>query len=456
MTSWYSLRRRLLALLLGGVAVCWLAALAWTYVDAHHEVDELLDAQLAQSAQVLLALGSFELDDEVEVEALEEAAHRYQRKLMFQIWDHHERLVLRSPNAPTTPLTERDGFSETSDAQGHWRYFSQTSRHGKHRMRVVVAENHEVRDELVAHSAMRMLLPGVVSLVVLGLWVWLATRRALLPLATVAQQVAKRDPARLLAVAPEAAPAEIKPLIEALNDLFARVEHAIDNERRFTADAAHELRTPLAALAAQAQVAARARDAAEREHALGQLGSGIARAAHLVDQLLTLARLEPQPGAVPRAAVRLDHLAQEVCADHGASALAKDIALELDAQPLSIAADADLLRVLLRNLVDNAIRYTPRGGQVRVTVAGDAAGAGVTVSDSGPGIPEAERERVFARFSRLAGQETEGSGLGLSIVRRIADLHGATVTLATAEDGKGLAVAVRFSPSGAAPRPGTS
>ena len=311
-------------------------------------------------------------------------------------------------------------------------------------MRVLVAESHAVRDELIAHIVTRMLLPGIVGLALLGVWVWMAIRRSLLPLGAVARQVGDRAPQRLHAVVPESAPEEIRPLVGALNDLFLRVERAIENERRFTADAAHELRTPLAALAAQTQVAARAHNDAERGHALELLTAGMARASRLVDQLFTLARIEPDLSALPTAAVRVDNLAQEVCADHGPQALAKDIALELDAEPTTITADEDLLRILLRNLVDNAIRYTPAGGRVGVAVTGAGGKTRLTVSDSGPGIPPAERGRVFERFARLAGQETEGSGLGLSIVRRIAELHGAQVTLKTGDGGRGLAVVVTF------------
>ncbi|MDK9725615.1 MAG: ATP-binding protein [Sterolibacteriaceae bacterium MAG5] len=445
MTTWFSLHRRLLALLLGGVSVCWLATLVWSYADAHHEIDELFDAQLAQAAQALLAQSgrhrAHDDDDRHDdVEELEHAAHRYQRALKFQIWHDDGALVLRSPNAPTTPLAQADGYSETRGADGHWRFYSQWDQHRRHR--VQVAENHAVRDELIGHIAWRLLVPALFGLPLLGVWVWFATRRALAPLDAAAAEIGARAPERLQPVAPESAPAEIRPLLDALNDLFRRVEQAIEGERRFTADAAHELRTPLAAIAAQARVAARARDEAERSHALAQLAAGTARAAHLVDQLLTLARLDPQQGA-PHAAVRLDALAEEVCAAHGLQALEKGIALELEAAPAEAGGNGELLRILLRNLVDNAIRYTPRNGRVAVAVAPTQAGVRLTVVDSGPGIPAAERERMLERFSRLAGQEIDGSGLGLSIVRRIAELHGARLTLGDAPGG-GLAVSVDF------------
>jgi len=440
MTKWFSLRRRLLALLLGGVSVCWLATLALSYVDAHHEIDELFDAQLVQVGQTLLALAA-EADDDIAEEGHIE--HKYQKRLHFQVWDRHGTLLLRSPRAPTTPLAEVDGFSEGpgADGRGRWRYYSQWN--DKRKLRVQVGENHHVRDELIGHIAWRLLLPALFGLPLLGAWIWLATRQGLAPLRTVAGQIAGREPTRLHPVVPASAPEEIRPLVEAINGLFGRVEQTLAAERRFTADAAHELRTPLAALAAQAQVAARARDEAERQHALEQLGVGTTRAARLVDQLLTLARVDPEQAERPTAPVALDRLAEEVCADHGAQALAKDIALELDAVPATVTGDVGLLRILLRNLVDNAIRYTPAGGRVAVAVAADA-GVRLSVADSGPGVPESERERVFERFSRLAGQEIEGSGLGLSIVRRIAELHGAQVGLGTAAGGGGLLVEVSF------------
>ena len=444
-TRWFSLRRRLLLPLLIGVSLCWLLTLAWSYADAHHEIDELFDAQLAQTAQSVLALGRrmhdlHEREEDSprdrEVEAELPAGHPYQRRVMFQIWHEDGALALRSPNAPSTPLTETDGYSEEQSSKGHWRYFAQWDE--RHRHRVVVAESHHVRDELIGHIALRLLLPALFGLPLLAAWVWLATRRGLAPLAAVADEIASREPARLHALTPKQAPEEIRPLVQAINDLFARVAAAIEAERRFTADAAHELRTPLAALDAQAQVALRAQDEAERRRAIEQLRLGVGRAGRLIGQLLTLARLDPEKGLTKRA-VALHDLTEEVCARLGPMAIDKDVTLELETEPTIVAGDPDMLRVLIRNLLDNALRYTPTGGRVAVSLAGRT----LTVADTGPGIPAAERERVFDRFHRLAGQETEGSGLGLSIVRRIAELHDADISLDDA-DGGGLAVRLRF------------
>jgi signal transduction histidine kinase len=274
--------------------------------------------------------------------------------------------------------------------------------------------------------------------------VWFAIRRGIAPIATVTEQVAGRAPEHLEALAPVTAPQEIRPLIDALNDLFGRVDRALDNERRFTADAAHELRTPLAAIVTQAQVASRARDAAERDQALVQIATSGRRASRLVEQLLLLARLDPAAN-LHKEKLRLDQLAAAVCADHGSMALDKNITLELDTSgEIAIHGHADLLRVLLRNLLDNALRYTPAGEKVGVGVTVHGSSVRLTVSDSGPGIPPAERANVMRRFHRLAGQETEGSGLGLSIVARIAELHHASVVLADGMGASGLSVQVSF------------
>lgn len=297
-----------------------------------------------------------------------------------------------------------------------------------------------VRHEFAEHFLKVLLAPLLFGLPVLGGWIWFATWRGLKPLDEVAAELSKRAPEQLDPVMPAAAPREVQPLIEALNALFARVDRAMEDERVFTADAAHELRTPLAAIATQAQVATRARDAAERDHALAQLAASARRASHLVEQLLTLARLDPasQPAM---SEVQLDMLAAEVCADHGAAALDKQITLELDApDAVSVTANEAMLRSLLRNLIDNAVRYTPAGGKIGVGVAGRM----LTVSDSGPGIPATQREKALRRLHRLAGQDIEGSGLGLSIVARIVELHDATLELTDGIGQPGLTVRVTF------------
>jgi two-component system sensor histidine kinase QseC len=440
-TVWFPLRRRLVGMLLGGVSVCWLVMLVWSYVDTRHEVNELMDGQLIVEAHTLLAIAAHEADEMAPFED----EHDYQdyehlKNFRFQIWVDDGRLVLNSPDTPSASLTETEGYSNGVDKGGEgsrWRYYMQWNK--DRTVRVVVGQNDHVRDELVSHTLMQLLLPALLGLPVLGAWVWLAIRHGLRPLDVVAEQIADREPEHLAPLEPTVAPLEIKPLVESLNHLFARVEQTLESEKRFTADAAHELRTPLAALAAQAQVVLRARDTEETRHAAEQLIASSRRAARLIDQLLTLARLDPSD-AVPAGTVELDWLAGQVCAINGPLAVENGVALELDTVPTVVTGDADMLRIMLRNLVDNAIRYTPAGGQVAVSVTERT----LTVTDTGPGIPPAERERVFDRFHRLAGQDKEGSGLGLSIVARIAERHRARILLAEGDGGVGLRVSVEF------------
>jgi len=439
-TQWFSLRRRLLWLLLGGVSAAWLVTVVLSYVDAHHEVDELFDAQLAQAGQALLALASHEGDD---IEELGDMAHKYQRRLRFQIWRRDAHLLLRSNNAPDTPLTAADGFAETHDGDGHWRHFSQWN--SDHSLQVQVSEDHQIRDELIGHIAWRLILPALVGLPLLGFWVWMGTRRGMSALDGVAAQIASRDPQQLQAVEPASAPEEIRPMLESLNGLLRRVEGALEAERRFTADAAHELRTPLAALQAQLQVALRARDADERDRSLANLKVGLVRAVHLVDQMLQLARLDPEGGLPDAREMDLAALAEEVCAGLGTAILDRNLDFDLAAAPgVVVRGQREWLGVLIRNLVDNAIRYTPEGGRLEVTVGRDGGRPQLVVSDSGPGIPPAEREEALQRFRRLGQSEQPGSGLGLSIVARIAELHGLQLSLGESIPAPGLRVVVTW------------
>lgn len=448
-TRWFSLRRRLLGLLLGGLTACWLAAMVLIWNDSHHEIDELFDAQLAQTAQALLAQAEAEVRSlrhhRREASELEEtlgSAHKYQRYLRCQIWHADGALILRSQSAPDLPMTQRAGFSEENGDGGHWRFYTQWNASGQ--LQVQVAEEHRIRDELVTHIVVRLMWPAIFGLILIALWVWLATRREMTVLDGIARQIASRAPQQLQAVTPSHAPVEIRPMLDALNDLLRRVDSALEAERRFTADAAHELRTPLAALQAQAQVVMRARDDAERQASLQHLRQGLERAAHLVEQILALARLDPESGLPASEPVALKALCAEVCADLGPLILQRQIDFNLGgSETARIAGHGDWLRLLVRNLVDNAVRYTPTGGHVEVRIASAGGNICLTVEDSGPGIPQEEREHVLHRFHRLDAGDMPGSGLGLSIVARIAELHGATLMFADSPLG-GLAAHVSF------------
>ncbi|MEP7329914.1 MAG: ATP-binding protein [Betaproteobacteria bacterium] len=439
-----SIRRELLVVLLAAVAITWISTAIVSYVDARHELDELLDAHLAQSASLLVVQIGRE-SAEIDVDrAL--PLHRYSRRVAFQFWENGTILRLHSANAPNGRLSSTtDGFSDADIGGKRWRVFSGWDADGHYL--VQVGERLEVRDEIVAKIAKNMLWPLVVALPMLGLLIWLGINRAIRPLRLINRQIEYRAPDNLAALEIDDTPAEVAPLVASLNRLFDRVQTSMENERRFTADAAHEIRTPLAALRAQAQVARGAGDDAERTRALDNVIVACDRTAHLVDQLLTLARLEPETFAAVREPCNLRELVRLETAEIVPAALAKAIEIELESGPqVVIAGDARLLRILLRNLLDNAVRYSPQKTAIHVRVDERDGRAIVTVADEGLGVTAEERDRLGQRFHRLLGAQAPGTGLGLSIAKRIAQLHGATISFDETGPGIGLAVTVAFGP----------
>lgn len=444
-----SLRARLLFGVLLAVTGVWIGVAALGWLRTRHETDELFDAHLAQSAAVLVALlsdGDEDDDDGLELD-LDHAPelHRYARNVAFQVWERGRKLRVHSRNAPRKRLSDVEkGFADVTIEGERWRVFS-TWAFGR-RALVQVGERVAAREAVGEQIARHLLAPLVVALPLLAIALSLAIGRALSPLRAIADAVGMRDPRRLEPVAATHAPREILPLVERLNALFARIGESIERERAFTADAAHELRTPLAAIRAQAEVARASEDDAERRRALDQVIAGCDRAARLADQLLTLARIESAEWRERLVACDLVAIARDVLADLAPAAHARGVAVALDAaEPVTIRGDEALLRVLVRNLADNALRYGASGQSVRVVVTLERGAASLRVEDRGPGIPREERARAFDRFRRGGGVAGEtGAGLGLAIAARIASLHGATLTLEDGAGGHGLAARVAF------------
>jgi len=301
------------------------------------------------------------------------------------------------------------------------------------------------RDEIVEALGKSLVWPLAAALPALALAIWLGVGAGLRPLGELRRELARRGPGDLARLDTARTPVEIEPLVAELNRLFGRIDEALARERRLTADAAHELRTPLAVLSTQAQVARRATSDAARNEALESIVAGSARAARLIEQMLTLARLESGQGEGAMQRAELRELVRGVMAEAAPRAIGKrlDIALE-DGPPVELDCHAALLAVLVRNLVDNAVRYTPAGGRVRVAVGGVGATARLEVIDSGPGVPAQELGRLGERFHRLDAEVGSGSGLGLSIVLRIAELHRGRVRFTTGHGGSGLAVSVEL------------
>jgi two-component system OmpR family sensor kinase len=352
--------------------------------------------------------------------------------------------VFRTVSRAELPQRAVLGFSNVRANGTTFRIFSvQTSS-----QTVQVAQDMAVRRNMAGNLALRTVGPIAVLMPILMLVVWWVVSGSLEPVARVRTQVASRQADDLSPVLDTGLPDEVRPLVHELNLLFGRVKTAFEAQQNFVADAAHELRTPLAALKLQAVSLERADSFDARQVAIGRLTAGIERATRLVEQLLVLARQEASAagGSLPQPQpVQLAELARRTVGDLVGVAQHKGVDLGLQhADEASVNGQPDALTILMRNLVDNAVKYTPQGGTVDVAVRSGSDGTAIVVEDSGPGIALEERERVFDRFYRIAGSEAAGSGLGLAIVKAIAERHGATLTLGQSERLGGLSAVVAF------------
>ncbi|AGU52969.1 two component transcriptional regulator, sensor histidine kinase [Variovorax paradoxus B4] len=445
MTLPRSLQGRLLSLVLGLVAGVWLVTAVMTWLDARHELDELLDSHLAQGAALLVAQ-QMQPPSEEERSIEAPVLHRYAPRVAFQVF-HEGRLAMRSANAPSQPMIDSgrhfaSGFSTAHIDGATWRVFAA---HGSERdVQVYVGERMDSRSSILWAVLRSTLWPVFVALPLLALAVWWAVRRGTLPLRRLGRTLARREPQALSPVVLDDAPSEMTPMLDALNGLFRRIGELLESERRFTADAAHELRTPIAAIRAQAQVALAETDEGRRRHALEATLSGCDRATHLVEQLLTLSRLEAGAGAESKP-VDLGALVRGVVAEAAPAAIGKQQNIEVDAaDECLVRGDPMLFAVLVRNLVDNAIRYSPALAAIHIGVVRWQGHVRLRVEDSGPGMKEEDIARCGARFFRVLGSGESGSGLGWSIIRRVASAQQAVVRIERSGRLGGLAVDVEW------------
>ncbi len=444
MSHKFSLQQRLLTRTLGGVLVVWVASAAFVWFEAQHEVDELLDAHLAQSAALLVVQqNATPEDDEPVMDA--PTLHKYAHRVAYQVFDE-DRLVMHSTNVAHTPMAQHtQGFETLTLADGKsWRVFAASGRDRD--VQIYVAERLDSRDEILRAVLRGFLPPLTIALPLLLIGLWWNVRSGLQPLQRLRQVLLKRDTQALDPVSLPETPQEVQPLLDALNDLLHRLALRMETERRFTADAAHELRTPIAAIRAQAQVAlSSATNDAVRQQALQDTLSGCDRASRVVEQLLTLARVEG-PQDVASEPFRLDQLAQQILADLTPEALRRGQTLELLApEPLEVNGQSTLWLILLRNLIDNALRYSPDGATVRLQAQRlDNGQVEVTVQDSGLGLSPDDLTRLGERFFRVLGTSATGSGLGWSIVRHIAALQDIQVQVGKSAALGGLQVTLRL------------
>jgi signal transduction histidine kinase len=436
-----SIRHRLLAALLGALLVAGLIASVATYLQARGEVDALLDEELRQ---VALSLRDH---SQLDLARLARASDDPELRSLVQIWDPAFERPYSSRVIDALPRQSVEGYTTLQHAGRGWRVYTALSA----KQTIQVAQPTALRTELAARTAGRLLAPVLIVLPFLGLIGWWLVGRGLAPLRDVAQSIAQRDPSSLAPMLTAGLPVEVRPLVESLNDLLERLALAFDGQRRFAADAAHELRSPLTALMLQIGLAERAATTEERQQAFARLQQGVQRATRLVQQLLTMARLDPDAAEQPRRPVDLTRVATSAAEELRPLAAGKSIRLEVDAPgPVWMSGQPDALQILAANLIDNAIRYTPEGGRIDVQVSANG-GAALQVIDTGPGIPAEQRGRVFDRFYRGPDAPAGGSGLGLAIVQQVARLHGGTVELDDRDGGPGLRVRARF-PSAEAPK----
>ncbi|HUX74225.1 MAG TPA: ATP-binding protein [Steroidobacteraceae bacterium] len=417
-----SIRRRLLYGLLIGIGALLCAAAAAVYAEISDEVDEVFDAQLQQAAY---AFSSLPLPSRPQTEG-RESADTPLRHLVVEVRDPHSPTpIFHSSIRVSLPASAVPGWSNILIRGRDWRMYGALLA-GHY---VAVAQPLSVRRQATNEIAAKLLLPLAAALPLAALIVWLGVGRGLLPLQRTAQEVRRRSHADLSPIANAGLPLELTPLVTALNDLMGQLQRTLRAQKDFIADAAHELLTPLTALTLQTQLLARADDAEQRALALSELGAGLARTIHVARQLLTLARQDPDFSAAV-ADVDLAALVREAVAAHAPTAAAYGIGLHLaGCAPAIVSGDAHGLRILLDNLLDNAVKYTPRGGRVEVHALRGADAAVLRVEDSGAGVPDEQLARIFDRFYRRPGTEVTGSGLGLAIARQVALRHHASLTL---------------------------
>lgn len=453
-----TLRRKLLWWLSAPLLSLWLISSVIDYDIANRFVNLAYDRALLESA---LDIGRQVkvLNDKVYVDLPEIAVQMLQTResgrVYYLVTGPENEFVTGEPDLPPPP----DPLS------GRINYYDQQYRgrpvrivalqlpieRGKERglVMVQVAENRAARNEFARQILLGMVLPQMLLIVLAGLLVSHVVGRALAPLSTLRDEVGSRSHRDLSPLPEGDMPLEVRPLIHAMNELLQRLSEALSSQQRFIADAAHQLRTPIAGLKTQTELALRQAPSGEAQATLTQLRSATEQTTRLVNQLLSLARAEPASGRVP-AAERIDlvALAREAASEWVPRALARriDLGFEEPGRPVHIEGDAFQLREMLNNVLDNAVRYTSPEGQVSVRVELQEGDPAITVEDDGPGIPEAERSRVFERFYRVLGTGVEGCGLGLAIVKEIAQHHGAEVTLGPGVNGNGTVVRIVFRP----------
>ncbi len=438
----YSIKTRLLAAITIALTLATLCAAAAIYFSVENEINRLLDNSLRQ---VALAYQNVRSQD---ILRIRRDFFAQDESMVVQIIDPNTGAKALSRSMDPLPIADQIGFSNVKIGGEIWRLYTTQNSYGPI---IEVAQPTFVRSEIALQSAKSVLLPLFFMLVLIALVCQIIIGQGFRALGRTASAIGRRSPSSLTPLSLKGLPAEIEPLVSSLNNLLEQLSDSLKAQKRFASDAAHELRTPLTALTLQIQLAERAKTEEARQKAFGRLKDGIKRATRLVTQLLTMARLDPDNRSQPLLPLDLTALAHSVCDELAPLAAQKNIALKAASDKPAVAiANEDALRLLMNNLCDNAMRYTPADGHIEIRTYIRASKAFIEVCDDGPGVPETERERIFERSYRAEGTKTiPGTGLGLAIVRRVAELHGGTPSLDAGLNGKGVCFRISFPVAGA-------
>ena len=427
-----SIRRKLLFTLLAALLAAGFSAAAATFFSAQAEFNDFLDAHLRETAESLAdsVRSSMPMHAPEHLTIIGDAPSY---RIIVQVYDSANNSLWQRENTPALPLPDGPGFGLSKVDGRDWRTYSVAV--GP--LVITAGQDLAVRTSLAATASFRILQPLCLLLPFIAIAVWIVVGSGLAPLERTARSIARRSPTSLQPISTKGLSSELASLVNAINSLLARLGESLSAQQRFASDAAHELRTPLTALKLQVQLAQRAKTPEAQDKCFARLNEGINRATRLVQQLLTLARLDP------------DALIASIRDDMAPIAEQKDIIITASVSPAQIDGMEDAIRLMITNLTDNAVRYTPQGGRIELSSSIVNGRSVVRVSDNGPGIAPDERARVFDRFYRALGTKTSGTGLGLAIVKRIVDIHHGTVTIEDGLDGRGTSFVLSFPPLGA-------
>lgn len=447
-----SMRANLLLILFITTGAAWLSAAAWIYFSTQSQVEQVLDARLREAARMVDSLLT---DERIEIAS---AAHSlgdagierdwdaddYTRQLSCQIWSLSGEMVGRSEAAPTQRLAhDGDGFSQTMIDGETWRVY--TVLNPERGVQVMVGDKLKIRQSLVNGVMMGTLLPMTLMLPIGGLLIWLAVRGGLAPLDRMAMALAARRADDLRPVGDEAGPSELRPMLAALNDLFARVESAREREKSFTAFAAHELKTPLAGVKTQAQIALSSTDDEVKARALAQIAGGVDRSSRLVSQLLDLAAADASEGDHPSRPADLDRVLEEAKRAVAPLGQRRGAAFIVTGERgASVACGEALATTALKNVLENALLHSPEGGKISIVTEREDQLVSITVADDGPGMGADDIVHATERFFRGQGPQSSGTGLGLAIVETVAKRAGGTLSIANRDETGGLIVRLTF------------